>query len=153
MTDVQLREFHYSLRLLRKLAGERSFNIQGIQGLKAHGSRFRFTRFPAYRSFHATGRPMLANDPHRPVQLPSLRKTVHLVAPGWNAIGAGEPALPGIACVERGIGAEYHAMGINPAYSQERFAEAHDLIVRAWTEPGPFSYVGKHYQFKYVNPC
>ena len=45
----------------------------------------------------ATGRPMLANDPHRPVQLPSLRKTVHLVGPGWNAIGAGEPALPGIA--------------------------------------------------------
>lgn len=45
----------------------------------------------------ATGRPMLANDPHRPVQLPSLRKTVHLVGPGWNAIGAGEPGLPGIA--------------------------------------------------------
>ena len=45
----------------------------------------------------ATGKPILANDPHRPVQLPSLRKTVHLVAPGWNAFGAGEPALPGIA--------------------------------------------------------
>jgi penicillin amidase len=45
----------------------------------------------------ATGRPMLANDPHRPVQLPSLRKTVHLVGPGWNAIGSGEPGLPGIA--------------------------------------------------------
>jgi len=45
----------------------------------------------------ATGRPILANDPHRPVQLPSLRKTVHLVAPGWDAIGSGEPALPGIA--------------------------------------------------------
>ena len=44
-----------------------------------------------------------------------------------------------IAGFVRGIGAEYHAMGINPAYSQERFAEAHDLIVRAWTEPGPFS--------------
>jgi penicillin G amidase len=41
-----------------------------------------------------TGKPLLANDPHRPVQLPSLRKTVHLVGPGWNAIGAGEPALP-----------------------------------------------------------
>ena len=26
-----------------------------------------------------------------------MRKTVHLVAPGWNAFGAGEPALPGIA--------------------------------------------------------
>ncbi len=45
----------------------------------------------------ATGMPLLASDPHRPVQIPSLRKTVHLVGPGWNAIGAGEPALPGIA--------------------------------------------------------
>ena len=56
-----------------------------------------------------------------------------------------------IAGFVRGIGAEYHAMGINPAQSQERFAEAHDLIVRAWTEPGPFQYVGKHYHFNYVN--
>jgi len=45
----------------------------------------------------ATGKPLLANDPHRPVMIPSLRKTVHLVGPGWNAFGAGEPALPGIA--------------------------------------------------------
>ncbi len=57
-----------------------------------------------------------------------------------------------IAGFVRGIGAEYHAMGINPVHSQERFAEAHDLIVRAWTEPGPFAYEGKHYQFNYVNP-
>lgn len=48
-------------------------------------------------SMTVTGKPILANDPHRPVILPSLRKTVHLVGPGWNAIGAGEPALPGIA--------------------------------------------------------
>ncbi len=45
----------------------------------------------------ATGKPLLANDPHRPVVLPSLRYLVHLVGPGWNAIGSGEPALPGIA--------------------------------------------------------
>ena len=56
-----------------------------------------------------------------------------------------------IAGFVRGIGAEYHASGVNPALSQERFAEAHDLIVRAWTEPGPFAYSGKHYQFRYVN--
>jgi len=48
-------------------------------------------------SMTLTGKPLLANDPHRPVQIPSLRKTVHLVAPGWNVIGAGEPALPGVA--------------------------------------------------------
>ena len=57
-----------------------------------------------------------------------------------------------IAGFVRGIGAEYHAMGINPAESQARFAEAHDLIIRAWTEPGPFSHMGKYYQFQYVNP-
>jgi penicillin amidase len=45
----------------------------------------------------ASGKPLLANDPHRTVTLPSLRYLVHLVAPGWNVIGAGEPALPGIA--------------------------------------------------------
>ena len=45
----------------------------------------------------STGRPLLANDPHRVVGLPSLRYMVHLVAPGWNVIGAGEPGLPGVA--------------------------------------------------------
>jgi len=45
----------------------------------------------------ASGRPLLANDPHRVLALPSLRYMVHLVAPGWNVIGAGEPGLPGVA--------------------------------------------------------
>ena len=45
----------------------------------------------------ATGKPLLAADPHRSLEIPALRRTIHLVAPGWNAIGAGEPALPGIA--------------------------------------------------------
>jgi len=45
----------------------------------------------------ATGMPLLANDPHRRITLPSLRYLVHLNGPGWNVIGAGEPALPGVA--------------------------------------------------------
>ncbi|MBV8878287.1 MAG: penicillin acylase family protein [Gammaproteobacteria bacterium] len=45
----------------------------------------------------ASGRPLLANDPHRVIAQPSLRYIVHLVAPGWNVIGAVEPALPGVA--------------------------------------------------------
>jgi penicillin amidase len=45
----------------------------------------------------ATGKPFLANDPHRVIAEPSLRYIVHLVAPGWNVIGAGEPGLPGVA--------------------------------------------------------
>ena len=44
-----------------------------------------------------TGRPILANDPHRSLAVPSLRYIVHLQAPGINVIGAGEPALPGVS--------------------------------------------------------
>jgi penicillin amidase len=45
----------------------------------------------------ATGKPLLANDPHRAVALPSLRYLTHLVGPGWDVIGAGEPGVPGVA--------------------------------------------------------
>ncbi len=45
----------------------------------------------------ATGRPILADDPHRGHAVPSLRYIAHLQAPGLNVIGAGEPALPGIS--------------------------------------------------------
>jgi penicillin amidase len=41
--------------------------------------------------------PILANDPHRAQSAPSLRYWVHLVAPGWNVIGGGEPVLPGVS--------------------------------------------------------
>lgn len=44
-----------------------------------------------------TGFPFMANDPHRTLAVPSLRYWVHLVAPGWNVIGGGEPALPGVS--------------------------------------------------------
>ena len=56
-----------------------------------------------------------------------------------------------IAGFVRGIGAEYHSTGVNPAESLARFQEAHDLIVRAWTETGPFEFDGEFYQYKYVN--
>lgn len=45
----------------------------------------------------ATGRPVLASDPHRAYLMPSLRYVAHLRAPGLDIIGAGEPALPGIS--------------------------------------------------------
>ncbi|MGQ0736390.1 MAG: penicillin acylase family protein [Acidobacteriota bacterium] len=45
----------------------------------------------------ATGMPLIANDPHREVVNPALRHVVHLNGPGWSAIGATEPGLPGIS--------------------------------------------------------
>lgn len=51
-----------------------------------------------------------------------------------------------------GGGPEYYSSGINPTYAREMFREAHDLIIRAWTEPGPFRFFSKHYNLNYVNP-
>ncbi len=51
-----------------------------------------------------------------------------------------------------GGGPEYYSYGINPTHAREMFREAHDLIIRAWTEPGPFRYFSKHYHLNYVNP-
>ena len=42
-------------------------------------------------------KPLMVNDPHRSITAPSLRYWVHLVAPGWNVIGGGEPHLPGVS--------------------------------------------------------
>lgn len=50
----------------------------------------------------ATGRPILANDPHRALGMPSLRYLTHLCAPDFDVIGAGEPALPGISIGHNG---------------------------------------------------
>ncbi len=52
----------------------------------------------------------------------------------------------------RGGGQEQLATGVNPAFNRERFEEAHELVVRAWTEPGPFRFEGQHYQHRVVNP-
>jgi len=45
----------------------------------------------------ADGNTFMANDPHRTIAVPSLRYMAHLVAPGWNVIGGGEPEIPGIS--------------------------------------------------------
>ncbi len=52
----------------------------------------------------------------------------------------------------RGGGTEQLAIGVNPAYNRERFEEAHDLIIKTWTEHGPWRWEGAHYQNRVVNP-
>lgn len=51
----------------------------------------------------------------------------------------------------RGIGAEYHSLNLDPTRSRDRYFEAHDLILKAWTDPGPFEWDGEHFQYRYVN--
>jgi penicillin G amidase len=50
----------------------------------------------------STGRPILANDPHRLLSLPALRYVVHLCTPDFDVIGSGEPILPGISIGHNG---------------------------------------------------
>ncbi len=57
-----------------------------------------------------------------------------------------------IAGMVVGGGPEYYSNGLNPTYAREQFYEAHDLIIQAWTRPGPFEFHGAHYQLRYVNP-
>jgi alkanesulfonate monooxygenase SsuD/methylene tetrahydromethanopterin reductase-like flavin-dependent oxidoreductase (luciferase family) len=52
----------------------------------------------------------------------------------------------------RGGGRESVAHNAPPHYNRERFEEAHDFIIKAWTDPGPFRWEGKHYHYRYVNP-
>jgi len=51
------------------------------------------------------GYTVMANDPHRAQSSPSLRYWVHLVGPGWNVIGGGEPEIPGVSIGHNGYGA------------------------------------------------
>lgn len=45
----------------------------------------------------ATGRPIMANDPHRSHSVPNLRYLSHIDTPELKIAGAGEPALPGMS--------------------------------------------------------
>jgi alkanesulfonate monooxygenase SsuD/methylene tetrahydromethanopterin reductase-like flavin-dependent oxidoreductase (luciferase family) len=52
----------------------------------------------------------------------------------------------------RGGGRESVSHNAPPHYNRERFEEAHDFILKTWTESGPFRWEGKHFQYRYVNP-
>ncbi|GAB3316746.1 penicillin acylase family protein [Geodermatophilus aquaeductus] len=81
----------------------------------------------------ATGRPLLANDPHRAVGLPSLRYLAHLDAPGMSVIGAGEPGLPGISIGHNGTVA--FGLTIWPADSEDLYVYELDPA-----DPGRYRY-------------
>jgi alkanesulfonate monooxygenase SsuD/methylene tetrahydromethanopterin reductase-like flavin-dependent oxidoreductase (luciferase family) len=52
----------------------------------------------------------------------------------------------------RGSAAETLLGGTSPTENRARFEEAHDLIIKCWTEPGPFRFEGEYYQYRVVNP-
>ena len=57
-----------------------------------------------------------------------------------------------IAGLVVGGGPEYYSYNIDPTEARSRFAEAVELVLQAWTRPGPFAFDGEYYQLPYVNP-
>jgi alkanesulfonate monooxygenase SsuD/methylene tetrahydromethanopterin reductase-like flavin-dependent oxidoreductase (luciferase family) len=56
-----------------------------------------------------------------------------------------------IAGLLRGTPNEYVTYNINPSESRARFEEALDLVRMAWTEPEPFGWQGRYYQYRSVS--
>src|SRR5579862_8973755 len=56
-----------------------------------------------------------------------------------------------VAGMLRGTSNEYVTYGLNPAESRERFEEALELILKAWSEPQPFGWVGRYYEFRAIS--
>ncbi len=52
----------------------------------------------------------------------------------------------------RGTAVEMLHAGISPTENRERFEEAHYLILKCWTTPGPFRWEGRYFPHRMVNP-
>lgn len=91
----------------------------------------------------ADGNTYMANDPHRTVAVPSLRYMAHLVAPGWNVIGGGEPEIPGISIGHNGIG----AWGLTVFRTDGEDLYQYDLNPK---NPLQYNYKGKWKNFKII---
>ena len=101
--DIVLQEFRRSQDVLGLLNNDKE-DILPEQDLLGIGSN----NWVVSGDRSASGFPMMANDPHRTIAVPSLRYMAHLVAPGWNVIGGGEPEIPGISIGHN----EYGAWGL-----------------------------------------
>lgn len=85
-----------------------------------------------------TGKPLLANDPHLPLQMPSLWYEAHLNTPEWQAAGV---SLPGVPLIVLGHNAEI-AWGVTNA-----FVDTQDLYIEQFDPQDPTRYrVGDSWQ-------
>jgi len=51
----------------------------------------------------------------------------------------------------RGTTNEYLTFGLNPEEARERTTEGMELFLKAWTEPQPFGWQGRHFQYRTVS--
>lgn len=82
-------------RELRARVGRVTETLERVAGISPHnpGSN----NWAVSGAHTATGKPLLANDPHLAFSVPSIWYECHLTAPGLNAAGATIPGVPGVA--------------------------------------------------------
>jgi len=91
----------------------------------------------------ADGNTYMANDPHRTIAVPSLRYMTHLVAPGWNVIGGGEPEIPGISIGHN----EFGSWGLTVFRTDGEDLYVYDLNPK---NPNQYKYKGKWVDMKII---
>lgn len=83
----------------------------------------------------------ILNSYRTPVRLAEEIAALDIMSKGRLVVG-----LP------MGHGMQHHSTGVmNPAEARERFREAHDLLMKALTETGPFEWRGEYFHIPYVN--
>jgi penicillin amidase len=115
-SDVDLGAVSHVLGETMRRVGTAPF-FQSLAGPVSSGSN----AWAIAPSRSRTGGALVAGDPHRRFDNPSLRYLVHLKAPGWNVVGATAPWLPGVA-----IGHNEHvawAMAASAVDVQDMFVE------------------------------
>jgi penicillin amidase len=66
--------------------------VEGLAGIRGGGSN----NWVVDGSRSVTGKPLLANDPHLPLQVPSIWYELHLNGGGLNVAGVALPGVPGV---------------------------------------------------------
>jgi alkanesulfonate monooxygenase SsuD/methylene tetrahydromethanopterin reductase-like flavin-dependent oxidoreductase (luciferase family) len=75
-----------------------------------------------------------------PIRIAEEMAMLDTLAPGRIVIG-----------LLRGTTNEYLSYDLNPTEARERTDEGMDLILKAWTEPQPFGWQGRHFQYRTVS--
>jgi penicillin G amidase len=103
-----------------------------LAGWTREAAAFGSNNFVVSGAHTESGKPLVANDTHLPLSVPTLWYMVHLTAPGWNVAGF---ALPGVPLVIIG-----HNDRIAWGYTNN-MADVQDLYIETFNPKNPHEYL------------
>ena len=134
--------------MIERLQFVEALGFDWISVAEHHYSPHRLTPAPVVSAAH------LAASSHR-IKIAILGPIVSQSNPVQVAenLAMLDNLMPGrlVVGLLRGTTGEYLSYGLNPQEARERTTEAMELILKAWTEPQPFGWQGRHYQFRTVS--